>query len=417
MTDKADAPITSGAGAASSGVALFDERPFFEKALAHGVAHGLINAERIEALRTEAPKGMVQIARYFGTEFLRPDLEKARERIVNLVSLYLQESCEGDLQRAALALRDHSLLSRSKGGSDMLKAMIAMPQNTHFGMQDGRGFADEHIPVLERWSLRSHADYRAERAKRDQVARVMDAAVWCAQQWELDADTLHEEAPDAEAVLRTTLLWSMAKRSVVPDWPAFEQTIAVLRKKFAATAQLPALVLPKGLPAAFAPALRAVADSLHADWARIMDVSTPSRKLFGQTPAFTGRYFWLEDGLAEVEDFERQVSAAWSKATGGHEDEGSLLTLLLCVAAGSAHKTLLTEKSAATLIRKIRKTGMDAERASGFIREHAPSAYQSDYLRMWDAFTEDAMPVLRSDADYAMHDAMALLRRECNIGA
>jgi hypothetical protein len=87
------------------------------------------------------------------------------------------------------------------------------------------------------------------------------------------------------------------------------------------------------------------------------------------------------------------------------------------VAAGSAHKTLLTEKSAATLIRKIRKTGMNAERASGFIREHAPNAYQSDYLRMWDAFTEDAMPVLRSDADYAMHDAMALLRRECNIGA
>ena len=39
---------------------------------------------------------------------------------------------------------------------------------------------------------------------------------------------------------------------------------------------------------------------------------------------------------------------------------GSLLTLLLCVAAGSAHKTVLTEKAAATLIRKIRKSGMDA---------------------------------------------------------
>ncbi len=417
MAETSPAPAPRTDGNASSGIALFDERPFFEKALAYGVAHGLIGAERLDALRTEAPKGMVQIARYFGTEYLRPDLEKARERIVNLVSLYLQESCEGDLQRAAQALRDHSLLSRSKGGSDMLKAMIAMPQNTHFGMQDGRGFSDEHIPVLERWSLRNHADYRAERAKRDQVARVMDAAVWCAQQWELDADTLHEEAPDAEAVLRTALLWSLAKRSVVPDWPAFEQTIAVLRKKFAAAAQAPTLPLPKGVPAAFAPALRAVADSLQADWARIMDANTPARKLFGQTPAFTGRYFWLEDGLAEVEDFERQVSAAWSKATGGHEDEGSLLTLLLCVAAGSAPKTLLNEKSAATLIRKIRKSGMDAERASGFIREHAPTAYQSDYLRMWSEFTEDALSVLRSDADYALHDALALLRRECNVGA
>jgi len=417
MTDNPDQAVTGGASNAGSVMALFDERPFFEKALAYGLAHGLIGAERIETLRSEAPKGMVQIARYFGTEYLRPDLEKARERMVNLVSLHLQESCEGDLLRAAQALRDHSLLSRSKGGSDLLKAMIAMPQNTHFGMQDGRGFSDEHIPVLERWSLRTHADYRAERAKRDQVASVMDAAIWCAQQWELDADTLHEEAPDAEAVLRTALLWSLAKRSVAPDWPGFAQTIAVLRKKFGATAQPPALVSPKGLPAALAPALRAVADSLQADWPRIMDAATPARKLFAQTPAFTGRYFWLEDGLAEVEDFERQVSAAWSKATGGHEDEGSLMTLLLCVAAGSAHKTVLTEKSAATLIRKIRKSGMDAALASSFIREYAPTAYQSDYLRMWDEFTEEALPVLRSDADYALHDALALLRRECNVAA
>jgi hypothetical protein len=409
-------PVNQGSNSAASGMALFDDRPFFEKALAYGLAHGLIGAERIEALRAEAPKGMVQIARYFGTEFLRPDLEKARERMVNLVSLYLQDSCEGDLHRAALALRDHSLLSRSKGGSDMLKAMIAMPQNTHFGMQDGRGFSDEHIPLLERWSLRSYADYRAERTKRAQVACVMDAAIWCAQQWELDADLLHEEAPDAEAVLRSALLWSLAKRSVAPDWPGFAQTIAVLRKKFGTTDQPPAMVLPKGMPAALAPAVRAVADSLQADWPRIMDANAPPRKLFAQTPAFTGRYFWLEDGLAEVEDFERQVSAAWSKATGGHDDEGSLLTLLLCVAAGSAHKTVLTEKAAATLIRKIRKSGMDAALAASFIREHAPTAYQSDYLRMWDAFTEEALPVLRSDADYALHDALALLRRECNVG-
>jgi hypothetical protein len=87
------------------------------------------------------------------------------------------------------------------------------------------------------------------------------------------------------------------------------------------------------------------------------------------------------------------------------------------VAAGSAHKTVLTEKSAATLIRKIRKSGMDTEIASAFIRDHAPSAYQGDYLRMWDEFAQEALPVLRSDADYALHDALALLRRECNVGA
>ncbi len=55
MTAKADAPVTDGERAADGGVALFDERPFFEKALAYGLAHGLIGAERLEALRTEAP--------------------------------------------------------------------------------------------------------------------------------------------------------------------------------------------------------------------------------------------------------------------------------------------------------------------------------------------------------------------------
>ena len=62
MTEHQD-PVNQGSNSAASGMALFDERPFFEKALAYGLAHGLIGAERIEALRTEAPKGMVQIAR------------------------------------------------------------------------------------------------------------------------------------------------------------------------------------------------------------------------------------------------------------------------------------------------------------------------------------------------------------------
>jgi hypothetical protein len=91
--------------------------------------------------------------------------------------------------------------------------------------------------------------------------------------------------------------------------------------------------------------------------------------------------------------------------------------LLLCVSAGSAHKTLLTEKAAGTLIRKIRKNGLQAQSARDFVLAHAPVAYQADYLRMWDSFIEEAQSILQSDADYALHDALALLRRECNIGA
>ena len=400
---------------AASGMALFDERPFFEKALAHGLQHGLIDADKLAAIRADAPKGMVQIARYFGSEFLRPELAKAKDRLVNLISLNLQHSSGGDLQVAAQALREYSLLSRSKGGSDLLKALIVMPQNTHFGMADARSFSDDQIPVLERWTLKSYADYQAEYAKRKHVADVVDAAIWCAAQYDLDIDALQEEGKDAEAVVRTALLLTLTKRTEMPDWPAFNQLITALRKKHAASGQLPPLALPKDLPAPWQPAVEALRQSVLADWPRIMEAAATPKKLFDQTPAFLGRYFWLDDGLAEVEEFERSVSATWAKTTGGHEDEGSLLTLLLCVAAGSAPKTLLNEKAASALVRKIRKSGLDGDAAVAFVQSHAPAQFQADYVDMWKSFLEEALPILRSDADYALHDALALLRRECVV--
>ncbi|MBX9817953.1 MAG: hypothetical protein K2X79_07980, partial [Burkholderiaceae bacterium] len=219
--------------AQAQAISLFDARPFFEKALAFGVQHGLIQQAKLDAICTDAPKGMVQIARYFGTEFLRPELEQARDRMVNLVSLYLEHSSGGDVQRAAEDLRDHSFLSRSKGGSDMLKALIAMPQTTHFGMNERSGFRDEHIPLLAKWALRSLPDYQAELASRSRVAAVVDAAIWMAQQLGVDEDALEEAGKDAEAVIRTGLLAMALKRTEMPDWVLFEKMVLALRKKFA----------------------------------------------------------------------------------------------------------------------------------------------------------------------------------------
>ncbi|MDX9914203.1 MAG: hypothetical protein RBS77_06510, partial [Candidatus Moranbacteria bacterium] len=116
-------------------LALHDARSFFERALVHGADHGILNADKLAVLHAEAPKGMVQIARYFGSEFLRPELERARERMVNFISLHLQEASGGDLAKAAQLLAEHSLLSRSKAGTDMLRQLIALPESSHFGMQ------------------------------------------------------------------------------------------------------------------------------------------------------------------------------------------------------------------------------------------------------------------------------------------
>ena len=396
-------------------VSLFDARPFFEKALAYGLQHGLIDQAKLDSIGTDAPKGMVQIARYFGTEFLRPELELAKDRMVNLVSLYLEHSSDGDLHTAAVALRDHSFLSRSKGGSDMLKALIAMPQSTHFGMNERNGFRDEHIPVLAKWSLRSLPDYQVELAARSRVAAVVDASLWLAHRLGVDEDTLEDAGKDAEAVIRTSLLALACKRSEMPDWVTFEKLVLALRKKFAAQPGKLSVGLPPDLPAEYLAAVEPLRQSVLEDAKKWLTSPLTARKLFDQTPAFMGRYFWLEDTLAEVVEFDRATSKLWTKATGGNDDESSLLTLFLCMAAGSTPKTLLTEKAAATLVRKIRKSGLQPSLARQFIETHAPVEHREDYLGLWSNFVEDALPTLQSDHDYTFNDAVALLRRECNI--
>jgi hypothetical protein len=73
------------------------------------------------------------------------------------------------------------------------------------------------------------------------------------------------------------------------------------------------------------------------------------------------------------------------------------------------------QKSAATLIRKIRKTGLHPELARDYILSHAPAQHQDDYVRMWLDFCDEAQATLLSDFDYELKDAQALLRRECNV--
>ena len=398
-----------------SSVSLYDARPFFEKALQYGLQNRIIDAQKLDAICADAPKGMVQIARYFGTEFLRPELEKAKDRMVNLVSLYLESTTGGDLQLAAESLRDHSFLSRSKGGSDMLKALIAMPQNSHFGMSERGGFTDEHIPVLAKWSLRSLPDYQAELARRRQVGQVMDAAIWLADALGMDAAELEEAGKDAEAVIRTALLVLACGRTDMPDWVAFEKMVAALRKKAAVKPAAFKVPLPKGLPEDLASVVASVQQSVLADLPKILDATLPVRRLFDQTPAFMGRYFWVEDALSDIDNHDRLASDAWNKTTGGNSDDGSLLTLFLGVAAGSKPQTLLTEKSAGVLIRKIQKSGLKPALAERFIVDNAPAEYQDGYRQLWADFLEESQNTLQSDAVHAFNDALALLRRECHV--
>ena len=413
-------------------ISLYDSRPFFEKALQYGVQHGLLDQAKLDAICNDAPKGMVQIARYLGNENLRPDIELAKSRIVNLVSLHLEHASNGDLHTAAQLLRDHSLLSRSKAGSDMLKALIVMPQNTHFAMSERSEFDEEHIPLLAKWSLRPLADYQTELATRSQVAQVVDAALWLADFYGLDDEELVEAGTDAEAVIRTSLLALTFKAKQLPDWTAFVRLIERLRSHVAQHGVMPTLVLPTNLPIEYWLVLENVHASVVKDLPKLWDANLPVRKLFLQTPAFIGRYFWQENPLGDIDSYEREVddkhaarmqqsSETWQTITQGHSDDATLLTIFLCVATDTKPTALLTESAAKTVVRKIRKAvldgqaGADSAKVSQFLEEHAPPAYQAAFGKLWQEFLHDALPTLTSDFDYDMHDALSSLRFHCHV--
>lgn len=395
----------------SPSIALYDARPFFEKALMFGVRNGIIDQRKLDAICDEAPKGIVQIARYFGNEFLRPDLEKAKDRMLNLASLQLEHASGGDLRQAAQSLHAHTLLSRSKAGSDMLRALLAMPRSSHFGMNDQGGFDDAQNAQLARWSMVNLADYQAELAKRSLVAQTIDAAVWMSEQLGMQAPELEDAGKDADAVIRTALLVRAVRGKAMPDWVGFEKMIGALRRQKTAIR----IGVPAGLPDGLDGVVSAARDAVTADLPRILDATATARKLFDQTPSFIGRYFWVEDSLMEIDHHDRAASAAWDKALGGRSDDSSLLTYFLCLAAQAPARTLMSEKQATSLVRKIRKTGLQAQRCREFIALHAPAQHQADYLRLWEAFADEASATLISDHDHRLHDALALLRRECNV--
>lgn len=438
MPQTAAMPTVQPASPAS--VALYDARPFFEKALQFGVQHGILDRARIDAICADAPKGMVQIARYFGNEFLRPDLEKAKDRIVNLVSLHLESSSGGNLQQAAEMLRDHTFMSRSKAGSDMLRAMLALPENSSFepAMETGDAAAYDARRKLADWTLESLANYQRELARRLPLQHEKEAARWLAQHFDMDAGELENTHSHAEAVIRTALLRVATQGTDMPDWPGFEKMVLALRKKCppaktgraapggkaAGARKLPALVMPEGMPETFNAVVHRLRQSVVADLPLILDASQSPRTLFtmedgDHNPPLLGRYFWLEDLANELDHHERAISGAWDKATGGNCDDGSLLTLFVCVAAGAAPKTLLSEKAATALVRKIQKPGtaksFDAAAGRQYILDHAPVQHQPDYLELWAGFLEEALPILQNDSSYALQDALALLHRECNV--
>ncbi len=402
-------------------LALYDDRPFFETALRHGVRYAIIPQSKIAAMGSEAPKGLVQIAEAFGSKYLRPEIELARKRIVNLASLYLLETSQGDLDIAAKLIRDQTFLSLSRGGSGLLKALFAMPEYAMLGRQQ-KGKVEE---FLELWSLKEKAqEYRNLLAHRQTNALEIEAAIWFAHQMDLTQTELQEDDVEAGAVIRTALLKRLLDDAGAPieNQIEFATLLDGLRKTYKLKAkrqslmeidQAWAFVQREELPAKFAQISRLVLEEIITrDLSLVFDPKLTLDRLVFELKE---RYFICAHEMEDTSDYDALVSKEWSKLTKGKTDIDSLLTLFLCIAVDVPAKTSVPEKTAKSLIKKIREHGLDAERVVAWIKSVAPHEKQEGLLEDWRDFAEEAQVYLLDDWDTNLSGALRFLSENCHV--
>ncbi len=394
-------------------LATVDRRPYFEKALTHGVARRMIDPARCDAIVSDGAKGSVQVAQYFGTSHLFASLDNARKRIVHLVSLYLEHQYGDDLAKAAQSLQDNSFLSHSRGGNDLLKALHAMPESAVFdGGAQGQAlkeFQDERTLAKPM----SCAAYRKELNRRDLNNRMLEAARWFAQDMNVPLAALDSVA--AEAVIRTALLRRLGRAGNCPNRAEFAALIETLRAALAGTGKLK---FPKGLmadvPVQHQPIAAAIRREIDKHDAPLLaDLTKPLDAVLDMLDA---RYFLRDTGLEDIDAFDAFVSKEWQKLTKGKEDPFSRQTVLLCLAAGVRPKTTLSVPEARALIRRVRAHGFNTGVVVDLINTSAPFSIRSDLLSMWEEeFFPEAQERLQDASDDKYIYAMQFLTENCNI--
>ncbi|MES2073722.1 MAG: hypothetical protein V4488_25435 [Pseudomonadota bacterium] len=392
-------------------VSLFEDRPFFERALRLGVQQGILDQAKLAAIETDAPKGMVQIAETFGSKYLRPEIETARKRIVNLVSLYLAVTAADDLEVAAKLIRDNSFLSLSRGGSGLIKALFAMPEYALLGREE-KGRVED---FLEYWSRKeSQLDYQKALAQRQANLLEIEAGLWFGQQLELERADLQEQDADAESVIRTALLLRLTGKA---DGSLLNQVeFAGLLDAIRAKGIKPKKAV-KGKAVEMPEKYRSIAERIQKeiverDLPRIQDPDISLDKLVYE---LKDRYYLRDYEVEDTSEYDALVSKEWTRVTKGKSDIDSLLTLFLCLAAGLPPKTSISEAAAKKLVKKIRDEGFQPDLATEFIQAAAPHEKQESLLADWAEFVEEANNYLLDDWDTNYTGAMRFLRENCYI--
>lgn len=394
-------------------IALLDDRPFFESALRYGVKKAIISTSKIAAIEAEAPKGMVQIADAFGSKYLRPEIETARKRIVNLSSLYLIVTTSGDLELAAKMIRDNTFLSLSRGGSSLLKALFALPEYALLG-HEAKGKVED---FLEAWSLKENpSDYRSALEQRQFNALEIEAGYWFGELLGLSASYLKEEDVEAASLVRSALLLQIFGKpdATLQNQVEFAGLIDTIRALAPAKFKKAWSAFDMNdIPEKFQTIVGRVLDEMKShDLPRLQDKSASLDKLVFE---LKDRYYLRDHEVEDTSEYDALVSKEWTRLTKGKTDVDSLMTLFVCIAGGIAPKTVLTEKTAKSLVKKFREQGFQSELASEWIKTFAPHEKQEGLQEDWQNFVEDSGNYLMDDWDINYSGALRFLDANCHI--
>ena len=381
---------------ASTSLATFDDRPFFDKALRYGVEQDIISSARLQNIQDDFSKGIVQIANYFGTAHLRPELELALLRMGNLISLYLEDVSGGDLQIAATSLRDKTLLSHSKGGSDMLKRLHAMPESTVIGgesvsPESQRAYLDEKT-LYDAISLEQ---YRAEHAIRQENQSLIDFSFWLARKMGVSRNDVEE----ADSLIRSAMLVLFVEMAELklPSRTGFVHLVKAAKGAKAKLDEKRLDAFLKNEPADFqAIARRAMDRFIEKDLPQIRAPGSSADKLLHGD--YVQSYFVSESLDEDVREYDRLVAKEWDRVTRGEADDPAVVaTVFLFVATGLPPKASMLLKDAKEVIRVFRNSGFDSQAVIDFIVNHAPQATREDLQKFW-------MDDLKSEAEERLAD-------------
>lgn len=146
----------------------YDGRTFFEQALALWVRDWRITEARIASIIADWPKGIVQIATRFDTPNKLSGIEGARDRMIGLVSLYLEHATEWDLNRAIGLLHEKWILELSRWWSELVK-QITPDYEGHIDSTQAENQRYDHFARPIAWTRGGYLSIYNEHMKSTQM--------------------------------------------------------------------------------------------------------------------------------------------------------------------------------------------------------------------------------------------------------